>query len=101
MPAHVRIYTRRWCGYCTAAERLLEDKGVAFEKIDCTGDHEKRRWLAEATGHTTVPQIFIDGRPIGGYDDLDALDRRGDLDALLAGSGDSSGPSSDPVPSAR
>ena len=90
MPAHVKIYTRQWCGYCAAAEHLLTDKGVAFENIDCTGDQEKRRWLVEVTGRTTVPQIFIDGRPIGGYDDMRALDRRGELDALLAGSGNSS-----------
>ncbi|MGN6106345.1 MAG: glutaredoxin 3 [Kofleriaceae bacterium] len=86
MPAQVKIYTRKWCGYCTAAERLLEDKGVAFEEIDTTGDKETRRWLVEATGgRTTVPQIFIDGRSIGGYDDMKQLDRAGELDALLAG----------------
>ena len=85
MPAHVTIYTRHWCGYCTAATRLLEDKGVAFDNIDCTGDREKRRWLAEVTGRTTVPQIFIDGQSIGGYDELDELERGGQLDALLAG----------------
>jgi glutaredoxin 3 len=85
MPAHVRIYTRKWCGYCTAAERLLKAKGVAFENIDCTDDPAKRTWLVEATGRTTVPQIFIDGKPIGGYDDLNALDKRGALDGLLAG----------------
>jgi glutaredoxin 3 len=87
MPAHVKIYTRHWCGYCTAAERLLKDKGVAFENIDCTGDREKRQWLVEVTGSTTVPQIFIDGQAIGGYDDMRALERSGELDKLLAGSG--------------
>ena len=85
MPAEVKIYTRRWCGYCFAAERLLKSKGVAFENIDCTGDRAKRDWLAEVTGRTTVPQIFIDGRPIGGYDDMRALERTGALDQLLAG----------------
>jgi glutaredoxin 3 len=85
MPAQVKIYTRRWCGYCTAAERLLQQKGADFEQIDATGDPALRKWLAEVTGRTTVPQIFIDGRPIGGYDDLRALDRSGRLDALLAG----------------
>jgi glutaredoxin 3 len=87
MPAQVTIYTRQWCGYCTAAERLLQSKGVAFENIDCTGDHAKRQWLVEVTGRNTVPQIFIDGRPIGGYDDMRALDRKGELDKLLAGPG--------------
>jgi glutaredoxin 3 len=85
MPAHVKIYTRRWCGYCVAAERLLARKGVAYEQIDATGDPELRNWLVETTGRTTVPQIFIDGAPIGGYDDLRALDRSGRLDALLGG----------------
>jgi glutaredoxin 3 len=85
MAAHVKIYTRRWCGYCTAAERLLTQKGVAYEQIDTTGDPAIRKWLLEATGRTTVPQIFIDGAPIGGYADLRALDRTGELDAMLAG----------------
>lgn len=85
MPATVKVYTRRWCGYCSAAERLLKRKGVAFEEIDTTGDPEIRRWLVEVTGRTTVPQIFIDGKAIGGYDDMNALDRAGKLDALLAG----------------
>ena len=83
MPAHVKMYTRKWCGYCTAAERLLDAKGIAYEKIDCSGDRKTRTWLVEVTGRTTVPQIFIDGQPIGGYDDLRAFDRRGDLDKML------------------
>jgi glutaredoxin 3 len=87
MPAHVKIYTRQWCGYCFAAERLLKRKGVAYEQIDTTGDQATRRWLREVTGQSTVPQIFIDGRSIGGYDDMNALDRAGELDALLAGTG--------------
>jgi len=84
MAADVKIYTRMACGYCGAAERLLRDKGVAFESIDCTGNRAKRQWLAEQTKRTTVPQIFIGGRPIGGYDDLKRLERTGELDALLA-----------------
>ncbi len=83
MPAQVKLYTRKWCGYCTAAERLLTEKGIPYEQIDCTGDNTTRKWLLEATGRSTVPQIFIDGKPIGGYDDLNALNRRGDLDKLL------------------
>jgi glutaredoxin 3 len=77
------MYTRKWCGYCTAAERLLEAKGIDYEQVDCTGDTKTRKWLVEVTGRTTVPQIFIAGNPIGGYDDLRALDRRGDLDKML------------------
>jgi glutaredoxin 3 len=81
--ATVRIYTRRGCGYCDAAIELLHDKGIAFDEIDATGDATLRRWLAGVTGRTTVPQIFIDGTPIGGYTDLAALDRRGELDRML------------------
>jgi glutaredoxin 3 len=83
--SHVKIYTRAGCGYCTAALRLLREKGILFEHVDATGDPDTRRWLVEATGRSTVPQIFIDGRPIGGYTELAALDRRGDLDRLVAG----------------
>ncbi len=84
MPATVRIYTTAYCGYCRAAERLLDRKQVAYTNTDVTRDPATRRWLVEATGRTTVPQIFINDRPVGGFDDLDALDRRGQLDALLA-----------------
>ncbi len=85
MAADVKIYTREWCGYCTAALRLLKAKGVTFEHIDVTGDPDKRRWLVEATGRTTVPQIFIDGEAVGGFTDIRALDERGVLDRMLAG----------------
>lgn len=87
MPAHVKIYTRQWCGYCVAAERLLKRKGIAYEQIDTTGDQATRKWLREVTGQSTVPQIFIDGKSIGGYDDMSALDQAGKLDTLLAGTG--------------
>jgi glutaredoxin 3 len=84
MAAQIKMYTRRWCGYCTAAERLLDTKGVQYENIDVTGDQEKRSWLVEQTGgRTTVPQIFINGKSIGGYDELNALNRRGELDKML------------------
>jgi glutaredoxin 3 len=84
MAAEIKMYTRKWCGYCTAAERLLDDKGVDYENLDVTGDREKRRWLVEVTGgRTTLPQIFINGESIGGYHELKALERHGDLDALL------------------
>jgi glutaredoxin 3 len=64
---------------------MLRAKGVEFEQIDVDGDAKMRRWLVEATGRTTVPQIFIDGEPIGGYTDMRALDERGVLDDMLAG----------------
>ncbi len=89
MAAEVKIYTREYCGYCTAAISLLRTKGVAFEEIDATGDHETREWLAEVTRQDTVPQIFIDGKSIGGFSDLRALEQRGELDVLLAGAASS------------
>ncbi|HVV88772.1 MAG TPA: glutaredoxin 3 [Kofleriaceae bacterium] len=85
MTADVRIYTTRWCGYCFAAVRLLDRKKVRYQNIDVGSDPDKRRWLAEVTGRTTVPQVFINDRPVGGFTDLEALDERGELDRLLAG----------------
>ena len=84
MAAHVKIYTTDWCGYCFAALRLLKQKGVAYEQLDAD-DVRTRRWLREVTGQSTVPQIFIDGKSVGGYSDIRELDRRGMLDRLLAG----------------
>jgi glutaredoxin 3 len=83
MAATVKIYTKQWCGYCRAAEKLLTKKGVAFENQDVSDDPPTRRWLVEASGQSTVPQIFINGTSIGGFSELDALDRRGELDRLL------------------
>jgi glutaredoxin 3 len=81
--AEVKIYTTRYCPYCHAATALLTDKQVPFEEIDVTGDTQARADLAQRTGRRTVPQVFIDGASIGGYDDLSALDRSGRLDELL------------------
>jgi len=84
--ANVEIYTSPFCGYCHAAKRLLKQKGVTFTEIDVL-DHPDRKaeMVNRAKGGRTVPQIFIDGKHIGGSDDLHALDRRGGLDPLLAG----------------
>ena len=79
----VTIYTRRFCGYCTAAKALLEKKGIAFEEIDATGEPEKRNEMIERSGRFTFPQIFIGSRPVGGCDDLYALQAQGELDGLL------------------
>ncbi len=85
MPAApVKIYVTAFCGYCRAALQLLDQKGVKYERVDVDGDHQTRAWLREATGQSTVPQVFIDGRSYGGYTDIAALDRRGELDELLA-----------------
>ena len=81
--ADVRIYTTPTCPYCHMAKRLFASKGVPYEEIDVSGDWEKRRWLASETGQRTVPQVFIGGRPYGGFTDVAALDRQGQLDALL------------------
>lgn len=81
----VRVYTTTYCGYCTAAKRFLDMKGVPYEEIDVTGDQAARIELVETTGQRTVPQIFVGQTHVGGYDDLRALDHRGGLEPLLAG----------------
>lgn len=82
----VEVYTKAFCPYCSRARALLGTKGVDFEEIDITMDASLRRTMIDrANGGNTVPQIFIDGRHIGGSDDLAALDRQGELDPLLAG----------------
>ncbi len=81
----VEIYTILFCPYCDRAKALLDKKGVAFEEIDApSGSQARKDAIARSGGRTTVPQIFIDGKPIGGSDDLTALDRTGKLDPLLA-----------------
>ena len=83
--AKVEIYTKAWCGYCARAKALLGDKGVAFDEYDISmGGPTRDEMLKRAPGQTTVPQIFIDGRHIGGCDDLHALERAGKLDVMLA-----------------
>ena len=79
----VVIYTRAWCGYCTAARKLLKNKGVDFEEIDTTLNATKKREMMGRSGRHTVPQIFIGDQHVGGYDDIEALDREGRLDELL------------------
>jgi glutaredoxin 3 len=82
--AEVEIYTTSYCAYCIRAKRLLQKKNVNFREIDVSNDPEKRQWLVQTTGQMTVPQIFINGRSVGGSDDLHALDREGRLDGMLA-----------------
>ena len=84
MASAVKIYTREYCGYCDAARSLLDGKKVTYEDIDCSGDDQKRAWLRTVTGQSTVPQIFIHEKPIGGFTELRALDRQGKLDAMIA-----------------
>jgi glutaredoxin 3 len=84
MEARVRMYTTRWCGYCVRARELLEQKGLEYEEIALDGDPAFRQRLFDLTGGWTVPQILIDGRPIGGYTELWRLDRCGELDERFA-----------------
>ena len=80
----VELYTTRWCGYCVRAKALLEQKGIPYEEISLDDDPHFRRNLFDLTGGWTVPQILIDGEPIGGYTELWRLDRSGALDERLA-----------------
>jgi glutaredoxin 3 len=82
--AKIEIYTTPWCGYCARAKALLEEKGAAFEETDVMEDAVKRTEMRERSRRTTVPQIFINGKHIGGSDELAALEQAGKLDALLA-----------------
>lgn len=82
--ASVVIYTRQFCGYCSAAKKLLETKGVSYEEHDATHAPEVRQEMIKRAGRNTFPQIFIDGRHVGGCDDLHALEHAGELDALLS-----------------
>jgi glutaredoxin 3 len=80
----VTIYTKDWCPYCVAAKKLLTEKGAAFTEIDIGAKPEMRaEMIQKAGGRTSVPQIFIGNRHVGGCDDIYALDAREELEALL------------------
>jgi glutaredoxin 3 len=82
----VTIYTRRWCGYCVAARRLLNKRGVEYTEIPVDGKPDLRRSVAEANSNwPTVPMVFIGDHFVGGYRELSKLNRTGELDALLEG----------------
>lgn len=84
--AKVEMYTTQWCGYCARARALLERKGVAYSDYDVDEEAGKREEArARSGGRTSVPQIFIDGKHIGGSDEIHALDAAGRLDPMLAG----------------
>lgn len=83
--ATVEIYTTQICGFCHAAKRLLSAKGVSYAEVDVMADPARRAEMTQrAMGGRTVPQVFINGKHVGGNDDLQALERAGKLDALLA-----------------
>ncbi|RMF10903.1 MAG: glutaredoxin 3 [Candidatus Neomarinimicrobiota bacterium] len=75
----IKIYTTSWCPYCQAAKRLLQSKAIPYEEIDIEAEGISREQLADITGGRSVPQIVLDGKPIGGYDNLVRLDTAGKL----------------------
>ncbi len=81
--SRIEIYTQPWCPYCSQAVALLNKKGVDFREIEAPGGSPQRKEAAARSGRSSVPQIFIDGRHVGGCDDLMALERAGKLDPLL------------------
>ena len=84
MPASVVVYTTTYCPYCDRAKSLLSRKGVAYREVGVDERSDLRSWLVAATNQRTVPQVFVNGQPLGGFTDIAALDRQGRLDPLLA-----------------
>ncbi|PID46099.1 MAG: glutaredoxin 3 [Proteobacteria bacterium] len=84
MSAKVVIYTTRFCPFCIRARRLLKKKGIDYEEIGVANDPALWQKMQILSGRNTVPQIFINDQPIGGFDDMARLDRSGELDALLS-----------------
>jgi glutaredoxin 3 len=82
--SRIQIYTTAWCGYCIRAKTLLDDKGIEYEEISLDDDPAFRSRIHELTGGWTVPQILLDGVPVGGYTELWRLDKSGVLDERLA-----------------
>ena len=80
----IRMYSTTWCGYCIRAKALLDRRGLEYEEIVMDDDPSFRQKMLEMTGRWTVPQIFIDDEPIGGYTELWSLERDGRLDDLAA-----------------
>ena len=82
--ARVQMYTTPACPFCVRAKRLLQARGIAYDEIDIADDPDTRAEVIERSGRLTVPQIFIDGDPIGGFEELAELDASGDLGRRLA-----------------
>ena len=81
--SNVEIYSKDWCPYCAKAKALLAAKGLEYVEVDVTSDLEREQEMVERSQRRTVPQIFIEGESIGGYDDLAHLNATGELDRLL------------------
>ncbi len=81
----IKLYSTNACSYCRAAKQLLAERKLPFTEIDCSTDMATRPRLVEETGRKTVPQIYLDGVPIGGFDDLARLDKSGELAKIAAG----------------
>lgn len=75
----IKMYTKEYCSFCHAAKNLLAKRGLKYEEISVFRDVESEKLMRELTGGTTVPQIIIDGKPIGGYTELVELDMNGEL----------------------
>ena len=79
----IKLYSGKFCGFCRAAERLLDSKGMKYETIKVDEDEKQFSHMMEITGRRTIPQIFIGELHVGGFDDLSALNSSGELDKLL------------------
>lgn len=81
--ATIEIYTKQWCPYCAKAKALLKSKGLSYQEVDVTADEARQQEMVQRSGRRTVPQIFLDGESLGGYDDLANLNAAGELDRRL------------------
>ncbi len=80
---NLEIYSKDWCPYCKKAKALLQAEDISYTEIDITQDTEREQEMIERSGRRTVPQIFLDGQPLGGFDDLAVLRSRGPLSEVL------------------
>lgn len=83
MPAKVVVYTLNYCPYCYRVKELLKKKGIAFEEIDFTDNDSLREEIAKKSGQETAPQVFVNGKPIGGYTEVRRLDEQGLLEKTM------------------
>jgi len=83
VPAKVIVYTLNYCPYCYRVKELLKKKGIAFEEVDFTQNDSLREEVAKKSGQSTAPQVFVDGKPIGGYAEVKRLDEQGLLEKAI------------------